>query len=237
MVARGDLGVETPIEEMALLQKDLIRQANLLGKPVITATQMLESMTENSRPTRAEATDVANAILDGTDAVMLSEESAVGAYPVEAVSMLASIARVTEARRWRYATRITLSPKPPRDTAVEEAIASNVVSTVGQLRPRLILTPTQTGDTARRISRYKLRPWLVAFSPSEATCQGLVFSYGVFPVAVGEDGRGWRTITSSWCREQGIARGLAILTQGAPQGRVHSTNRLEVFSLADPGND
>ena len=237
MVARGDLGVETPIEGIALLQKNLIRQANLLGKPVITATQMLESMTENSRPTRAEATDVANAILDGTDAVMLSEESAVGDYPVEAVGMLARIARVTEAHRLNLPLRVAVPRRASQKIAVEEAIALDVVSTVDRLRPRLVLTPTQTGDTARRISRYKLLPWLVAFSPSEAACQQLVFSYGVFPVQVEEDGRGWRAIASSWCRQQGIAKGLAVMTQGASHGGVHSTNRLEVFSLDEPAAD
>lgn len=214
MVARGDLGVETPIEEIALLQKNLIHQANLLGKPVITATQMLESMVENSRPTRAEVTDVANAILDGTDAVMLSEESALGAYPVEAVDMLARIAKVTEAHRLKFLLRVVVPQEVSQEISVEETIVLDVVSTVERLRPRLIFAPTQTGATARRVSRYKLWPWIVAFSPNEATCQQLVFSYGVFPVKVEEDGYDWKEIALRWCGQQGITKGLAVMTPG-----------------------
>jgi len=234
MVARGDLGVETPIEGIALLQKRLIHQANLLGKPVITATQMLESMTENSRPTRAEVTDVANAILDGTDAVMLSEESAMGAYPVEAVSMLAKIARVTEAQRLNVPLRVAAPRRTSQEISVEEAIALDVVSTVDCLHPCLIATPTQTGATARRISRFKLPPWIVAFSPSEATCQQLAFSYGVYPVQVEDDERDWKEIVLDWCGREGITTGVAVMTQGSSRGDSGSTNRLEVIKLGEP---
>lgn len=231
MVARGDLGVETPIEEIALVQKSLIRQANLVGKPAITATQMLESMTGNSRPTRAEATDVANAILDGTDAVMLSEESAVGSYPVEAVGMLARIARVTEAHGLGRPLRVVAPRRTADRIEVAETIALDVVGATERLHPRLILTPTQSGDTARRIARYRLRPWIVAFSPSERTCQQLMFSYGVFPVRSDESQRGWKDVVLGWCQEQGIGDGLAVMTQGAAWGREGGTNSLEVFSL------
>ena len=231
MVARGDLGVETPNEEIAILQKRLIHQANLLGKPEITATQMHESKTANTRPTRAEATDVANAVLDGTDAVMLSEESAVGTYPVEAVDMLARIARVAEAHGSGQPPRIVAPQKTRGRTTLAEAIAWDVAGAAERLHPRLILTPTLSGNTARRVARYRPDPWIVAFSPREATCQQLMFSCGVFPVRVERDRRDWKTAAASWCRQQGIAEGLAVMTQGASPGSVDGTNSLEVFSL------
>jgi pyruvate kinase len=160
MVARGDLGVETPLESIALVQKKLIERANLFGKPVITATQMLESMVDHYRPTRAESTDVANAILDGTDCVMLSEESAMGKYPVESTLMLAKIAAAIEPHR---------DPSRAQDDSLVEESAE-------------VIIPTASGDSARMVARFKLPVWISAVSPDEATCAGLQFSYGVAPV-------------------------------------------------------
>jgi pyruvate kinase len=160
MVARGDLGVETPLESIALVQKKLIARANLFGKPVITATQMLESMVDHYRPTRAESTDVANAILDGTDCVMLSEESAMGKYPVESTLMLAGIAAAIEPHR---------DPSRAQDDSLVEESAE-------------VIIPTASGDSARMVARFKLPVWISAVSPDEAACAGLQFSYGVAPV-------------------------------------------------------
>ena len=235
MVARGDLGVETPIEGIALLQKRLIRQANLLGKPVITATQMLESMVANSRPTRAEATDVANAILDGTDAVMLSEESAVGAYPVDAVGMLARIARATEGNHADFGFNEQLSPSAGKEELIEETIASSVVATARKLRPKLIAIPTRTGATARRVTRYRLRPWIVALSHNQATCQQLSFSYGVHPVHIEGDRHDWHDILIDWCAKEQIQSGIVVMTQGSSRRNPERTNQIEVFSLGDDG--
>ncbi|HHR86166.1 MAG TPA: pyruvate kinase, partial [Candidatus Acetothermia bacterium] len=238
MVARGDLGVETPIAGIAMLQKRLIRQANLLGKPVITATQMLESMVSNSRPTRAEATDVANAILDGTDAVMLSEESAVGAYPVDAVGMLARIARATEGNHLDYGFNEHLSPSAlAGGELIEETIASGVVATARKLRPRLIAIPTRTGATARRVTRYRLRPWIVGLSHNRATCQELSFSYGVHPVYIDGDRHDWHNILVDWCNREGITPGVVVMTQGSSKHNPERTNQIEVLSLGENGEE
>ncbi len=238
MVARGDLGVETPIEGIAMLQKRLIRQANLLGKPVITATQMLESMVTNTRPTRAEATDVANAILDGTDAVMLSEESAIGAYPVDAVGMLTRIARATEGNHLDYGFNDYLSPSASAGgELIEETIASSVVATARRLHPRLIAIPTRTGATARRVTRYRLRPWIVALSHNQMTCQQLTFSYGVYPVYIEGDRHDWHRILVDWCNREGVTSGIVIMTQGSSRRNPDRTNQIEVFSLGGDGVD
>ena len=180
MVARGDLGVEVPIEEMAILQKQLIAKASLAGKPVITATQMLESMVSSRLPTRAESTDVANAILDGTDCIMLSGESAMGKYPEEAVAMLAKIAAYTEAHRppTRLNDLKAMSSQRQPATAAE-AIASVVEHALETVPCAAVFVPTRTGTTARMISRFNPAVWIVALSRDAAVCQGLAFSYGV----------------------------------------------------------
>ena len=180
MVARGDLGVEVPIEEMAILQKQLIAKASLAGKPVITATQMLESMVSSRLPTRAESTDVANAILDGTDCIMLSGESAMGKYPEEAVAMLAKIAAYTEAHRppTRLNDLKAMSSQHQPATAAE-AIASVVEHALETVPCAAVFVPTRTGTTARMISRFNPPVWIVALSRDAAVCQGLAFSYGV----------------------------------------------------------
>ena len=174
MVARGDLGVEVPIEEMAILQKQLIAKASFAGKPVITATQMLESMTTSRLPTRAEATDVANAILDGTDAIMLSGESAMGKYPEEAVAMLARIAAYTEAHRPAPQVYDSNCPQAKPSSAVE-AFARVIEHTLYTLPCAAVFVPTRTGTTARMISRFNPPVWIVALSRDPAVCQGLSF--------------------------------------------------------------
>ena len=188
MIARGDLGVQIPVEDVPAVQKRLIRKANLLGRPVITATQMLLSMTENIRPTRAEASDVANAILDGTDAVMLSEETAIGRYPAEAVDMMARIAvsieREVQSPDLREYYRARLGHQ---QSSIEDVISFNVDEAVRALDIRCIVTPTQNGSTPRRISRFKPDCWTLAFSRSEKTHRFLDLSYGVFPVLTGND--------------------------------------------------
>ena len=214
MIARGDLGVETPIERIAVVQKQLITHANLLGKPVITATQMLESMVDHYRPTRAESTDVANAILDGTDCVMLSEESAMGRYPVEAVNVLARIAAATEP----YCDEVRpLEAFDGYDRAGDvhlvDFVSRTVAQTVEQLAPAAVIVPTVTGLTARMVSRFKLPVWIAAVSPEEAVCQGLQFSYGVSPVHAPGTTADWNAFAARWAQSEGLAAGLAVLSR------------------------
>ena len=169
MVARGDLGVEVPIQEVPFIQKRVIALANVAGKPVITATQMLESMVSSRLPTRAEATDVANAILDGTDCLMLSAESATGRYPVEAVAMLASIAATAEAnrpaKRW---PDLGDEARFPRPTTAAAAIAAVVDHAIQTAPCTAVVVPTSSGTTARMISRFKPAVWVVAASSDRA---------------------------------------------------------------------
>ncbi len=179
MVARGDLGVETPIAGVPILQKRLIAAANRAGKPVITATQMLDSMVANPRPTRAEVADIANAILDGTDAVMLSDETAVGRYPVEAVRTMAAVAEQTEA---------TMGTGPPHrrlsdvvEATVTEAISRSVAQAAALLDVRAVLAPTHSGHTALSISRERPGTWIYAFSCDATVCNALMLSHGVWP--------------------------------------------------------
>ena len=239
MVARGDLGVEIPIEDVPVVQKKLIREANALCKPVVTATQMLLSMTDNTRPTRAESTDVANAILDGTDAVMLSEETAIGRYPVEAVRMMARIAASAERHRRDLPGQEGFeSPLRPgragRD--LSDVIARSVLDAARALKPRLILTPTGTGATARRISRFKPVPWILSFSERPEVAQFLVFSYGVFPLAQGleQSGDWYEAVTRFLKKERLAAPGdTAILTQGQFSPRHQTTDSMAVITIGE----
>ena len=232
MVARGDLGVEIPIENIAVVQKHLMEKANALGKPIITATHMLESMVEHRRPTRAEVTDVANAILDGTDCVMLSGESAMGKYPVASVAMLAKVAAATEPDRPRHRTRESLrTGKSEHEFKVVELIALNVQYTLERIRPAAVIIPTRSGATARNVTRFRLRDWITAFSPNEACCQTLQFSYGVLPVRVEKEYADWTTFTRDWLREQGVSSGLVLLTQGPSEEHPGSNHRLEILQL------
>ena len=182
MVARGDLGVEIPLEEVPLAQKDLIHRANKVSKPVVTATQMLESMIASPRPTRAEATDVANAILDGTDAVMLSGETARGAYPLEAVRVMATIAMHVESK-YPYKEirrrRSTDYGGMETDEDIGMAIAEAAVGAADALALRLIVTGTTTGNTARHISSFRPRARIVALTPLEEVARRMSVVWGV----------------------------------------------------------
>jgi pyruvate kinase len=194
MVARGDLGVELPFEEVPLVQKRLIQEANVRGKPVITATQMLESMVHAPRPTRAEASDVANAILDGTDAVMLSAETAVGEYPLEAVQAMDRIAREVERHRTGRSAAFDLAVGRrtaagsgrfgERQARTEDAIAVAVCAAAELLDTRVIVCFTSSGFTARTVSSFRPSVPIVAVTPEAETHRALALVWGVTPVLV-----------------------------------------------------
>ena len=235
MIARGDLGVEVPIEQIAVVQKHLVHQANLLGKPVITATQMLESMVEHRRPTRAEATDVANAILDGTDCVMLSEESAMGKYPVEAVAMLAKIATAIEPHCHHHQTgelkrRLDSAVTP----ALREVIAASVAAAAQRVTPALVFVPTHGGATARSITRFRLPVWIAAVSSQERTCRQLAFSYGVHAIHEPDHPAAWKPYVQNWMQTQGMAGEFVLLTEGPSASHPEGNNRMEIIDLSCP---
>jgi len=225
MVARGDLGVEVPIYQMAILQKQLIAKANLAGKPVITATQMLESMTSSRLPTRAEATDVANAILDGTDCVMLSGESATGKFPEESVAMLAKIAAFTEVHR------------PRGSLALQQEMGEILVNPKAMLVERAlevapcdaVLVPTRDGTTARAVARWRAPVWVVAAGPEPAAMQGLAFSYGVHPVDLEEEPGNWRDYARRLLLELGLPCKRVLLVAGPSPQNPEANQRLELM--------
>jgi pyruvate kinase len=233
MIARGDLGVEIPIEQIALVQKQLMRKANLLGKPVITATQMLESMTGNRRPTRAEATDVANAILDGTDCVMLSGESAMGKYPSESVAMLANIAAAIEPYRPATYVRETLRGIGQGGRiSLTDLIALSVETTLERIAPAAVFVPTHTGATARSIARFRPPVWITAVSSQESTCQRLQFSYGVYPLCEPDHPDDWNAYVRNWMQDHEVKGTLVVLTEGPSAKHPEANNRMEIIDLS-----
>jgi pyruvate kinase len=232
MIARGDLGVEIPIEQIALVQKELMQKANLKGKPVITATQMLESMTENRRPTRAESTDVANAILDGTDCVMLSGESAMGKYPVDAVTMLAKIAETIEPHRPAHHVRDALKDLGRGGkVSLADLIAFSVETTLEHISPAAVFVPTRSGSTARSIARFRPPVWIAAVSSQDSTCQNLQFSYGVYPVHEPVHPEDWKSYINGWLHDHEVDGNLAVLTEGPSTKRPEANNRMEIIDL------
>lgn len=209
MIARGDLGVQIPLQDVPTVQKKLIRKANLLGRPVITATQMLVSMTENIRPTRAEVSDVANAILDGTDAVMLSEETAIGRYPAEAVEMLGKIAISTE--REEKAARVPAdlpayfrAAAGSGNAAVEDVVTLNAVESADALNVRYILTHTQGRAAPCLISRFRPDCWILSHGGDEKTNNLLSLSYGVYPVTLDDAESGLAGTAVRWLVTAGM---------------------------------
>ncbi len=232
MVARGDLGVEVPIERIAITQKDLIARANLAGKPIITATQMLESMVSSRLPTRAEATDVANAILDGTDCVMLSAESAMGRFPEEAVATLARIAAETERHRTRVGQdRVREYYRAHQPTTVSESIATVVERALDTVACDTVFVPTRTGSTARMLSRFKPAVWVVAASHRREVCQGLAFSYGVWPEDVRAEEADWEDFARHWLDAHAVEGRRAMLVSGPSAARPEANHRLEFMRL------
>ncbi len=235
MVARGDLGVEIPIERIAVEQKFLTARANFFGRPVITATQMIESMTHNRRPTRAEATDVANAILDGTDCVMLSEESAMGDYPLESVEMLARIAAATEPHRERYNFDSSLKPQAGDDFPNGvDLIAESIENILAKINSSAaVLAPTASGATARSLTRFRLPKWILAVSPFEKTCRELMFSYGVYPVLEEEHPHDWTAYGRNYAKEHALTGSFIIQTEGPSPRHPEINHKMEIITLPE----
>lgn len=235
MVARGDLGVEIPAEDVPLAQKELIRKCNTAGKPVITATQMLDSMQRNPRPTRAEASDVANAIFDGTDAIMLSGETAAGHYPIESVQTMSNIAVKTESALDYQA--ILKHRSKAVDMTITDAISQSVTHTAMNLSVSAIITPTESGHTARMISKYRPNAPIIAVTFSDHVNRQLSLVWGVHAIA------GQKTHTTDEMLDVAIERGLStelckrgdrvIITAGVPVGESGTTNLLKVHVIGD----
>jgi len=224
MIARGDLGVEVPIERIALIQKEIMRRANQRSKPVITATQMLESMTTYRLPTRAEVTDVSNAILDGTDCVMLSGESAMGAYPVESVAMLAKIAASVEPTRRKVSVHDLYAG---REVRPQHLIAISIESCLEYLQPAAIIVPSVTGATVRRLASMHLPVPIIAVTPSEKVYHDLQFSCGAEPVYLPNRPVSWPAYVKSWLKQHACEGKFAILTERSSDG----DHMMEVISL------
>ncbi|MBU9721143.1 MULTISPECIES: pyruvate kinase [Bacillaceae] len=235
MVARGDLGVEIPAEDVPLVQKELIKKCNKLGKPVITATQMLDSMQRNPRPTRAEASDVANAIFDGTDAIMLSGETAAGNYPVESVQTMSNIALKTETAL-KYDDILRKRSKESEHT-ITDAISQSVSHTALNLSAAAIVTATESGYTAKMVSKYRPQSAIVAITSSERVCRSLALSWGVYP-QLGE-----KANTTDEMLQQSIDGGLksglvkrgdlVVITAGVPINETGTTNIMKVHVVGE----
>jgi pyruvate kinase len=233
MVARGDLGVEMPLEKVPMIQKRIIRLARQACKPVITATQMLRSMVDNPRPTRAEAADVANAILDGTDALMLSEETAMGDFPIKAVNVLDRIARATEPSIGNSPLADETEAQPPQMT--EAAISRAACMLARDLKAAAIVASTTSGNTARWVARLRPQNSIIALTPILKTQRQLALSWGVIPGLVDSftDTDQMFALAASWALENNIARkgDLLIITAGVPAGVPGNTNLLRVIEL------
>ncbi len=234
MVARGDLGVGIPPEDVPLVQKLIIKRCNTAGKPVITATQMLDSMITRHRPTRAEATDVANAIFDGTDAVMLSGETAAGQFPEEAVDMMCRICSETESALGYDAT--LLRRRVESRTSVADAIAYATCQTAADLKAPAIVSATQSGSTARMVAKYRPRAIILAATPDETVARQLALSWGVVPLLVPRSHNIEHMLETvrEATRESGLVPDgqTVVVTAGVRAGSPGSTNLLQVRTLA-----
>lgn len=235
MVARGDLGVEIPAEEVPLVQKMMIKKCNRAGKPVITATQMLDSMQRNPRPTRAEASDVANAIFDGTDAIMLSGETAAGKYPVESVQTMSRIAeRAESALEYR---EIFTKQANAQQTSVTEAISQAVANSALDLNAKAIVTSTQSGFTARMVSKYRPKAPIIAVTTDEKVMKRLALGWGVIPV------KGADAVTTDEMFENAVKGAMntgllslgdtVVITAGVPVGRAGTTNLMKIHHIGE----
>ena len=235
MVARGDLGVEIPAEEVPLVQKSLISKCNEAGKPVITATQMLDSMQRNPRPTRAEASDVANAIFDGTDAIMLSGETAAGMYPVESVNTMHKIAiRTEDALDYRA---IVSAKSKNKEVNMTDAIGQAVAHTSINLRAKAIIAPTESGHTAKMISKYRQGAPIIAVTSTERPSRKLSLVWGVYPIVgqkVGSTDEILELAVEESLKHNYVKHGdLVIITAGVPVGEAGTTNLMKVHVIGD----
>ncbi|MEK4486721.1 pyruvate kinase [Psychrobacillus sp. FSL H8-0484] len=235
MVARGDLGVEIPAEEVPLVQKSLIQKCNEAGKPVITATQMLDSMQRNPRPTRAEASDVANAIFDGTDAIMLSGETAAGLYPVEAVQTMDKIAKRTE-NAVDYRANVTKLSKA-REVNLTDAIGQAAAHTAINLKVKAVIAPTESGYTAKMIAKFRPGVPIIAVTSSITPSRKLTLVWGVYPI-VGRKAQSTDEILEVAVEESilhhYVTHGdLVVITAGVPVGEAGTTNLMKVHIIGD----
>jgi pyruvate kinase len=235
MVARGDLGVEIPVEEVPLVQKMIIEKCNKAGKPVITATQMLDSMIRYPRPTRAEANDVANAIFDGTDCIMLSGETANGNYPVESVMTMARIAERTEEVLDYYGIMEKRKTRSARN--IPDAISYSACATASELEVSAIITATMTGHTALRVSKYRPSQPIIAVTPYEDVARRLSIAWGVYPILMDSVEAADRVIDESV--EKALQSGfvkkgdLVVIAAGIPIGFAGTTNMIKVHIAGD----
>jgi pyruvate kinase len=235
MVARGDLGVEIPAEEVPLVQKKLIKKCNELGKPVITATQMLDSMQRNPRPTRAEASDVANAIFDGTDAIMLSGETAAGRYPVESVETMNRIAlRAEQELNYR---EILYNQALQKQVTITDAISQAVANAALDLDAAAVITATESGHTARMVSKYRPKAPIVAVTPHADVVRRLALVNGVYPVLgpMANTTDEMLEMSVQQALEAGFVRhgDLVVITAGVPVREVGTTNLMKIHVIGD----
>jgi len=234
MIARGDLAVETPLENVPLVQKDIIKKCNRVGKPVITATQMLKSMVEDPRPTRAEANDVANAVLDGTDAVMLSEETTIGKYPVQTVQVMDKILQTTESELQPLVWLPT--EEQHGKLAIAAAVCHAAVNIAQDLQVAAILTPTRSGTTARMVARYRPKVPILALCHREETFRTLALVWGVHSVRFKEYLETSDELIEL-CKQEALASGLVkngdtvLITAGLPPNAQSTTNLIKVETI------
>lgn len=237
MVARGDLGVEIPAEQVPLVQKDMIKRCNLAGKPVVTATQMLDSMQKNPRPTRAEASDVANAILDGSDAIMLSGETAAGLFPVQAVKTMAQIAITTEGSDIYKQSLITERRQEAKKSTTTSALSFAVAKVSTNLHAKAIVSSTSSGYTARMIAKYKPLTQIIAVTPNETVSRQLLICWGVQPVH-GKESKTtdemFRIAVEAALNNSDTKSGdILIITAGVPVGQPGTTNLMKIHVVGD----
>ncbi len=240
MVARGDMGIELPIDEVPVIQKNIIRHCNRAGKPVITATQMLDSMMSNPRPTRAEVTDVANAIIDGTDATMLSGETAAGQFPLESVKMMDRVARRTEKSldyraMFERQSSLPVGKGRPRGVQITEAIGESAVNLATDLRVSAIITCTFGGTTARLVSKFRPEACIIGAASNDETARRLALSWGVTPIYVemASDTDGLiRNAVEAACDYKLVKRGDTVLMiAGVPVGVPGNTSLIRVLNV------
>ncbi len=232
MVARGDMGVEIPAENVPLVQKDMIRKMNKIGLPVITATQMLDSMEENPRPTRAEASDVANAVFDGTDATMLSGESANGDYPVESVATMAAIDEKAETSLRENGRHEEIVFDESDST---EAVASAVTRIARSVNAKAVVVSTNSGYTARMVSKHRPDVNVLAVTYSERVQRGLTLNYGVLPVVYDAPSTidEMIALAQTAVKEQGLAESghTIVIAAGVPMSQSGTTNMITVQTV------